>query len=69
MQQPKYHWKRRAVQTATIILIVLIPATGLLRIDLTTASFTMLDHQMRWSNIFFVFGLGLMIATAPSSPT
>lgn len=65
MQQPKYHWKRRALQIATIILIVLIPATGLFKIDLTTASFMVLDSQMRWSNIFFVFGLGIMIATAP----
>jgi len=65
MQVPQYHWKRRAAQIATIVLIVLVPATGLLKIDLTTASFMILDHQMRWSNIFFVFGLGLMIATAP----
>ena len=65
MQQPKYHWKRRAFQIATIFLIVLVPATGLLRIDLTTASFVILDQQMRWSNIFFVFGLGIMIATTP----
>jgi polyferredoxin len=65
MQQPKYHWKRRTFQFATIILIVLVPATGLLKIDLTTASFVVLDHQMRWSNIFFVFGLGIIIATTP----
>ena len=65
MQHPKYHWKRRAFQIATIILIVLIPATGLLKIDLTTASFMVLGHRLWWSNIFFVFGLGLMIATVP----
>ena len=65
MQQPKYHWKRRAVQIATIILIVLIPATGLFRIDLATASFMVIDRQLWWSNIFFVFGLGIMIATVP----
>jgi len=61
----KYHWKRRAFQIATIVLIMLIPASGLFRIDLTTASFMVLDHQMRWSNILFVFGLGIIIATAP----
>jgi polyferredoxin len=65
MQPPKYHWKRRAVQIATLILIVLVPATGLLRIDLTTASFTVLDHPLWWSNIFFVFGLAIIVATAP----
>jgi hypothetical protein len=36
MQQPQYHWKRRFVQIATIITIVLIPASGLFRINLTT---------------------------------
>jgi polyferredoxin len=65
LQQPQYHWKRRAVQIATVILIALIPATGLFRVNLTTASFTVLDHPLWWSNIFFVFGLGLLIATAP----
>jgi polyferredoxin len=65
MQQSQYHWKRRTVQIATIILIALIPATGLFRIELTTASFTVLDRQLWWSNIFFVFGLGLIIATVP----
>jgi polyferredoxin len=65
MGTPRYHWKRRAVQIATIALIAIIPASGLFRIDLTTASFMVFNHQLRWSNIFFVFGLGLMIATAP----
>ncbi len=65
MQHPQYHWKRRAVQIATIILIILIPASGLFRIDLTSASFMILGRQLWWSNIFFVFGLGIMIATAP----
>ncbi|MBY0577422.1 MAG: 4Fe-4S binding protein [Burkholderiales bacterium] len=60
-----YHWKRRAVQVATIFLIVLIPASGLFRIDLTTASFLVLDRQVLWSNFFLVFGLALITATAP----
>jgi polyferredoxin len=65
MQHPQYRWKRRAVQIGTIVLIALIPALGLFRIDLSTASFTILDRQLWWSNIFFVFGLGIMIATVP----
>lgn len=65
MTSPKYHWKRRSVQIATILLIAIVPASGLFQIDLTTASFMILGRQMWWSNIFFVFGLGLMIATAP----
>lgn len=65
MQQPQFRWKRRAVQIGTILLIALVPALGLFRIDLTTASFTILDRTLWWWNFFFVFGLGLMIATAP----
>jgi polyferredoxin len=62
---PQYRWKRRAVQLATLLLIALIPALGLLRIDLTTASFTILDRQIWWWNFSFVFGLALVIATVP----
>ncbi len=65
MSALQYHWKRRAVQLATILLIALIPAVGLFRIDLTTATFTILDRPVWWSNFAFTFGLGLMIATAP----
>lgn len=65
MISPQYRSKRRVVQLATLLLIALIPAFGLLRIDLTTASFTILDSQIWWSNFSFVFGLALVIATAP----
>ena len=62
---PQYRWKRRIAQFATLIVIALIPATGLLRIDLTTASFSILGHQIWWSNFILVSGLALIFATAP----
>lgn len=62
---PQYHWKRRATQFATLFLIALIPAIGLFRIDLTTATFNVLGRDIWWSNFAFTFGLGLVIATAP----
>lgn len=65
MKPSRYHWKRKATQFATLLLIALIPTLGLLRIDLTTASFYVLDHQIGWSNFSFVFGLALVFATAP----
>ncbi len=65
MKSPQYHWKRRAVQLATLFLIALVPASGLFRIDLTTASFGVLGHDIEWSNFAFTFGLGIIIATAP----
>jgi polyferredoxin len=65
MALPQYRWKRRLIQLATLLLIALIPALGLFRIDLTTASFTILDDQIWWSNFSFVFGLTLVSVTAP----
>lgn len=65
MNLPQYRWKRRATQFATLLLIAAIPASGLFRIDLTTASFFIFDRQILWSNFFFVFGLAAVIATAP----
>jgi polyferredoxin len=61
----QYHWKRRAVQFGTLFLIALIPAVGLFRIDLTTASFSILGRQLWWSNFTLVAGLALVAATAP----
>ena len=45
MASPQYHWKRRIVQIATLLLIALIPALGLFRIDLSNASFAILDSR------------------------
>ncbi len=62
---PQYRWKRRIVQLATLILIALIPASGLLRIDLASATFFILGHQVLWSNFALMFGLALIFVTAP----
>ncbi len=60
-----YRPSRRWVQLATLLLIALIPATGLLRIDLASASFSILGHQVWWSSFTLITGLTLIIATAP----
>ena len=65
MASPQYRWKRRIVQIATLLLIALVPALGLFRIDLSTASFTILNSRIWWSNFPFVFGLALVFATLP----
>jgi len=65
MSSPQYHWKRRSVQLATLLLIALVPAVGLFRIDLTTASFSILGHPLWWSNFTLVFGLAIVVATGP----
>ncbi|HKB60778.1 MAG TPA: 4Fe-4S binding protein [Gallionellaceae bacterium] len=65
MHVTQYHWKRRVAQFATLFLIALVPAVGLFRIDLTSASFSILGQQLWWSNFTFVAGLALVAATAP----
>lgn len=62
---PSYRWKRRTFQFATLMLIVLIPATGLFRIDLSTASFIILGKQLFWTNFTLVSGLALIFVTGP----
>ena len=62
---PGFRWKRRVTQIGMLLLLGTIPALGLFRIDLVTASFYILDHQIWWSNFFFVFGLAVIFATAP----
>jgi len=66
MQQvEQFHWKRKFTQAITIGLIILIPVSGIFRIDLTTASFVVFGQQVLWSNYMLIFGLSLMIATIP----
>ncbi len=60
-----YHWKRKFTQLAVLVAISLIPALGLFRIDLASASFFILGHQVPWSNFPFIIGLALVAATAP----
>jgi polyferredoxin len=65
MSTTKYHLPRRAVQLATLLVISLIPALGIFRIDLPSASFDVLGHQIWWSNFFFISGLAIVIAIIP----
>ena len=44
------HWRRRAVQFGTLLIAVLIPLTGLLRIDVVAGAFLILDRQIWWSD-------------------
>lgn len=50
---------------AVLLLIALIPALGLFRIDLSTASFMIMGNQIWWSNVYFVFGFVLAVVAAP----
>ena len=65
MSTTKYHFPRRTIQVATLLIISLIPALGIFQIDLASASFHVLDHQIWWSNFPFIIGLALALATIP----
>ncbi len=59
----KFHWRRRAVQAGVLLIAMLIPLTGLLRIDPIAGAFVVLDRQIWWSDFFIIFGLWLMLAS------
>ncbi|NOZ54381.1 MAG: 4Fe-4S binding protein [Gammaproteobacteria bacterium] len=59
----RLHWQRRAVQIATIVIAVIIPLSGLFRIDPVAGAFVIIDRQIWWSDFFLVFGLWLVIAS------
>ena len=57
----RFHWKRRAVQALTIILAIMIPASGLLRIDVEAGAFVLLDRQVWYSDFFLMAGLWVFL--------
>lgn len=59
----RLHWQRRAMQVATIIIAILIPVTGLFRIDPIAGAFVVIDRQIWWSDFFLVFGFWLVLAS------
>jgi len=59
----RLHWRRRALQIATIAVVVLIPLSGLFRIDPIAGAFVILDRQVWWSDFFLVFGFWLVMAS------
>ena len=59
----KLHWQRRAVQLGFIALLILIPATGLFRIDPRDGAFMVLDRQIWFSDFFIVIGFWLAVAS------
>lgn len=59
-----YHWKRRAVQLLVIALAVLIPATGIFRIDPEAGAFVIIDRQIWFSDFFLIAGLWVLLASS-----
>lgn len=60
---PRYHWRRRTTQIAMLLLLVLIPLSGLFRIDLQAGNFVVLGRQIWWSDYYLMLGFWIMLAT------
>ena len=59
----RLHWQRRTFQVATILLLLIIPISGLFRIDPVAGAFVVLGKQIWWSDFFLVFGFWLSMAS------
>jgi len=57
------HPMRRAAQYLTLLILVLIPTSGLFRIDPVDGAFVILDHQVWFSDMFLVLGFWILVAS------
>ncbi|MFC1750217.1 4Fe-4S binding protein [Pseudomonadota bacterium] len=55
----KLHWQRRIFQLTVLALLVVVPLSGLFRIDPIQGAFVILDRQIWFSDFGIVFGLWL----------
>jgi polyferredoxin len=62
-QEAVYHRRRRVIQLVALLLIVLIPLSGLFRIDAIAGAVVVLDRQIWFADFFLVFGLWIFLAT------
>src|SRR5450631_966295 len=62
-QASVHHQRRRIVQLLALALIVIVPTSGLFRIDPSAGALVVLDRQVWFSDFFIVFGLWIFLAT------
>jgi polyferredoxin len=58
-----FHWRRRLMQFLLLVIAIVVPVSGLLRIDVVAGAFVVLDQQIWWADFFLVFGLWLLLAS------
>jgi len=59
----KLHWQRRAFQLFVLAMLIIIPMSGLFRIDPIQGAFVMLGRQLWFSNFGVVFGFWMVMAS------
>lgn len=60
----RLHWYRRSMQWGVIALAILIPLSGLFRIDPIDGAFVVLDRQIWFSDFTIVFGFWFFVASS-----
>ncbi|MDE2259546.1 MAG: 4Fe-4S binding protein [Betaproteobacteria bacterium] len=60
----RYHQRRRMAQALSVLLAVLVPATGLFRIDPSAGALVVLDRQIWFSDFFLIAGLWILLVSA-----
>ncbi len=58
-----YRFSRRILQSLVMLVFALVPATGLLRIDLFRASFIVAGHEAPWSRFSLMMGIVIIVVT------
>lgn len=58
-----FHHRRRLAQVLALVVIVLIPLTGLFRIDARAGAMVIFERQIWFSDFFLVFGVWIFLAT------
>ncbi|MBI1174496.1 MAG: 4Fe-4S binding protein [Sideroxydans sp.] len=58
-----FHWKRRSVQILAVVLAILIPASGLFRIDPEVGAFVVVNRQIWFSDFFLIAGTWVFLAS------
>lgn len=59
----RLHVTRRTVQLATLLIAILVPVSGLFRIDPVDGAFVVLDRQVWFADFFLVVGLWLALSS------
>ena len=59
----RYHGRRRLVQAMSFALAIVIPASGLFRIDPSAGAFVVIDRQIWFADFFLIAGLWIMLAS------
>lgn len=58
-----FHLQRRTVQVISLLLAVLVPATGLFRLDPRVGTMVILGRQVWFADFFLVMGLWILLAS------